>query len=168
MEKWDAYTREGNLANIELIRGQSIPEGLYHLVCEVLVRHEDGSYLCMKRSMSKPNYPGYMEATAGGSALEGEDKLRCIKRELEEETGIVCNDFEELCCYVDEEDQSIFYSFVCCVNCDKSSIKLQEGETEDYKWMSEAEFIDFVNSDEMIKGQKQRYSDYYKKLKYIL
>ena len=35
MEKWDAYTREGNLANKVLIRGEEIPNGLYHLACEV-------------------------------------------------------------------------------------------------------------------------------------
>ena len=96
MEKWDAYTRDGIRTEVELTRGEPIPEGLYHLVCEVLVRHVDGSYLCMKRSMSKPNYPGWYEATAGGSALKGEDKLQCIKRELEEETGIVSDEFQEI------------------------------------------------------------------------
>ena len=35
MEKWDAYTRNGNLANKVLIRGEEIPNGLYHLACEV-------------------------------------------------------------------------------------------------------------------------------------
>ncbi len=124
MERWDAYTKDGTLTDIVLIRGEAIPAGLYHLVCEVLVRHEDGSYLCMKRSMSKPNYPGYYEATAGGSALRGEDKVQCIKRELFEETGIVCNEFKEIGCYIYDEDHCVFYSYVCCVNCDKNSIKL--------------------------------------------
>lgn len=168
MEKWNAYTKDGLITNIELLRGEPIPNGLYHLVCEVLVRHEDGSYLCMKRSTSKPNYPGYMEATAGGSALKGEDKLQCINRELEEETGIVCNEFEEIGCYLDEEDQTIFYSFVCCVNCDKNSVRLQEGETEAYKWLTEREFIDFVNYGEMIAGQRKRYFSYLEKKKYVL
>ena len=96
MEKWDAYTRDGIRTEVELTRGEPIPEGLYHLVCEVLVRHVDGSYLCMKRSMLKPNYPGYYEATAGGSALKDEDKLQCVKRELEEETGYKAGKMEHL------------------------------------------------------------------------
>lgn len=156
-EKWDAYTRDGKLTDTVLVRGESIPEGLYHLVCEVLVRHKDGSFLCMKRSMSKSSYPGYYEATAGGAAIKGEDKIQCIKRELEEETGIICNDFTEIGCHIYDEDQCIFYSFVCCVDCDKNSIKLQEGETEGYKWLTKAEFIDFVTSDQMMKGKKNRY-----------
>nr|MBQ4318214.1 NUDIX hydrolase [Clostridia bacterium] len=72
MEKWNAYTENGALINQILLRDEPIPDGLYHLVCEVLVRHVDGSYLCMKRDPSKPIYPGYYEATAGGSALMGE------------------------------------------------------------------------------------------------
>lgn len=43
----------------------------------------------MRHDLSKPNYGGYYEATAGSSALKGEDKLACIKRELFEETGII-------------------------------------------------------------------------------
>ena len=120
MEKWDAYTREGNLANKVLIRWEEIPNGFYHLVCEVLVKYIDGSYLCMKRSMSKPNYPGYYETTAGGSALLGEDKNQCIKRELAEETGIICKEYEEIGYKIFDDDKCLFYSFVCVVDCDKN------------------------------------------------
>lgn len=168
MEKWDAYTKEGKRTGDVLIRSESIPAGLYHLVCEVLVRHEDGSYLCMKRANTKPNYPGYYEATAGGAALMGEDKIQCIQRELKEETGIVCNEFEEVGYYVSEEDQSICYSFVCCVDCDKGSVELQDGETEDYKWMTEEEFVWCQNSGEMIESQKKRYFGYFMTKGYII
>ena len=82
MELWDAYTRNGAKTGGVLVRGQRMWPGIYHLVCEVLVRHIDGSYLCMIRSRQKPNYPLYPECTAGGSALLGEDPLTCIRREL--------------------------------------------------------------------------------------
>lgn len=167
MEKWNAYTRDGKLTNEILVRDEPIPEGLYHLVCEVLVRHVDGSYLCMKRAMSKPMYPGYYEATAGGSALMGEDKYACIKRELKEETGIECDKFEEIACNVFEDNQCIFYNFVCNVDCDKDSVTLQEDETEGYKWLSVAEFINFVNSGDMIDRQKKRYWDYFVGMGYV-
>ena len=87
MELWDAYTRDGVKTGETLVRDEQIPKGRYHLVCEVLVRHVDGEYLCMIRSRQKPNYPLYPECTAGGSALKGEDVLACARRELLEETG---------------------------------------------------------------------------------
>ena len=77
------------------MRGQPIPSGVYHLVCDVIVRHTDGTYLLMQRDPRK--HHGLMwEATAGGSALSGETPLECAKRELREETGVVAHDLVEV------------------------------------------------------------------------
>jgi len=167
MEKWNAYTEDGALINRILVRDEPIPDGLYHLVCEVLVRHIDGSYLTMKRDPTKPVYPGYYEATAGGSALVGETKYMCIARELEEETGIVCREFTEVGIMISEANNAIFHSFVCTVDCPKDSVRVQDGETVDYRWMSEDEFIEFVNSDDMIPSQKNRLLEYFAEMNYL-
>lgn len=163
MELWDAYTRDGKRTGQTLVRGEPIPDGLYHLVCDVLVRHRDGSYLCMKRSSTKDIYPGYYEATAGGSALAGEDPLQCIRRELEEETGIVCEEFTKI--GYDISRDTLYHSFFCTVSCDKNSVCLQPGETEDYVWMTEPEFIRFI--DEMIPPRKKRLMPFLCQLGYI-
>lgn len=168
MEFWDGYNKDGTPTGTTLIRGERIPQGQYHLVCEVLVRHTDGDYLLMRRAATKPNYGGYWEATAGGSALKGEDKLTCVKRELLEETGISANDFTELGRFVFDDSQCIFHTFLCVTNCDKASVRLQDGETDAYKWVTELEFIAFVNSDEMIARQKKRYSKYFTEKGYIV
>ena len=140
--------KDGTLAGVDLVRGEEIPEGLYHIVCDVIVKHKDGDYLLMHRDSSKECYGGYYEATAGGSALKGEDKVSCAKRELLEETGISANDFTEIGQYTSHD--TIYYQFLCVTDCEKSSILLQEGETISYKWVSENDFISFVNSNEMI------------------
>lgn len=49
MEIWDGYFKDGTLADQDLIRGELIPKGLHHLVCDILVRHIDGDYLLMQR-----------------------------------------------------------------------------------------------------------------------
>ena len=165
MEICDEYLKDGTLANRDLVRGTSIPKGLYHLVSEILVRHTDGDYLLMKRDERKPNYGGYYEATAGGSALKGEDKLACAKRELLEETGISSDNFTEMGKYV--SDETIYYSFLCMTDCDKESISLQEGETMSYKWITEQEFIEFINSADMIDVQRERYFEFFDKMGYI-
>lgn len=167
MEVWDGYFRDGTPANIDLIRGTVLPDGLYHLVCEVLVQHKDGDYLLMRRDLSKPNYGGYYEATAGGSALKGEDKMACVKRELFEETGIIAESFKEIDHFVFDDDNCIFYTFLCVTDCDKTSITLQKGETMSYKWVNEIDFISFVNSEEMIETQKKRYLNYFNKKGYL-
>ena len=88
MELWDAY--DADFHRIEgktLIRGEPVPEGIFHLVCDVLVKHTDGTFLLMQRAPGK-HFGGMWEATAGGSALAGETPLECASRELREETGM--------------------------------------------------------------------------------
>ena len=97
MELWDAYDKNfQKIPGKTLVRGELIPQGLYHLVCDVIVRHADGVYLLMQRDPRKP-WGGMWEATAGGSALAGETPLECAARELREETGIVSTDLRHLC-----------------------------------------------------------------------
>ena len=146
MELWDAYN--SNYEKIEgmtLVRDEEIPQGVYHLVCEVLVRHVDGTYLLMKRAPTKPLYPNMWEATAGGSALQGETAEQGAMRELREETGIVADKLEFLektlaqtCWHV---------KFLCVTDCDKNSIKLQKGETCDYKWVTAEEALAMTDSE---------------------
>lgn len=164
MEIWDAYLVDGTHANRDLVRGDPIPDGLYHLVSEILVRHTDGDYLLMQRDFRKPNYGGYYEATAGGSALKGEDKLACAKRELLEETGIEAISLAQIGQFTSHD--TIYYNFLCITDCEKTSVRLQQGETVSFKWVNEQEFIDFVNSDAMIDVQLLRYLPYLKKMGY--
>ncbi len=82
MEIWDAYNEDREKNGRYLVRGERIPSGLYHLCVNVLVRHEDGDVLFMKRSSQKELYPNYFEFGAGGSVLAGEDSLSAALREL--------------------------------------------------------------------------------------
>ena len=121
----------------------------------------------MKRAASKPNFGGWYEATAGGSALLGEGPLDCVRRELLEETGIQWDSFTELKRMVFEDDHCIFHIYLCTVDWDKTAIRLQPGETEGYRWMDEDEFSAFVRSGQMIPTQKKRFHDYFVSCGYL-
>ena len=165
MEIWDAYDREGHRTGEKLVRGQPIPEGRYHLVCDILVRHRDGSYLCMRRDRNKEGFPGRLEATAGGSALEGEDEFACACRELKEETGLDAGRFTLI--GYSRNRNTLYRSFLCLVDCDKNAVLLQPGEMEACCWMPEEAFIRFVNSGEMIPTQRRRYDRWLRKMGYV-
>lgn len=134
-EIWDAYDRQFNrIENTKLIRGESIPDGIYHLVGEIIVRHKDGTFLLMQRDFNK-HLGGMWELTAGGSALEGETPLECAIRELKEETGIAAFDLKEIRRIVHEEHHSIYVEYLCLTDWNKEAIVLQPGETIAYKWV---------------------------------
>ena len=134
MELWDAYDKDGNLTGGTLVRGEPIPDGLYHLVCDVLVRHMDGTYLLMQRDPGKETWPGVFEGTAGGSALKGEAPLEAAKRELLEETGIARGSFTPL--FYDAGRQTLYHGFLCETDWPKDQITLQEGETVAFRWVT--------------------------------
>lgn len=127
---------------------------------EILVRHTDGVFLLMFRDPSKANFGGFYEATCGGSALKGENALICAEREMFEETGIKVEALEQIGVFVSPD--TIYYDYICEVSCDKNSVKLQTGETVGFKWVTKKDFLDFVNSDEMIPNQKIRYMPYFR------
>lgn len=154
MEIWDGYYADGTLAGIDLIRGEEVPEGLYHLVTLILVRHRDGDYLLMRRDPAKPDFGGWWEATAGGSALKGESSQECARRELREETGIEEGTFELIRRVV--EDGGIYDYYLCVTDWDKSAIRMQEGETVAFRWLSPEEFEAFIDSEEIIPVQRER------------
>ena len=165
VELWDAFYEDGTMAGKDLVRGESIPDGLYHKVSEVLIRHTDGDYLLMQRDFNKPSNPGKFEASAGGSVIKGESELECIKREILEETGIDTDDITPIGEY--RSKGTLWYSFLAVTDCKKDKITLQEGETVAYKWLNEQEFIEFVNSPEIIEGQKKRCLGYFQKMGYV-
>jgi 8-oxo-dGTP pyrophosphatase MutT (NUDIX family) len=154
VEIWDAYLEDGTLAGCDLIRGEAISPGLFHLVSEIIVRHKDGTYLLMQRDYNKPNYPGLYEASAGGSALKGEDAYSAAIRELKEETGIEAKELVQI--YHCNMEDAIYIGFLCETDCDKHAITLQKDETISYIWLEKDKFLRFVESDQYIEVHRKR------------
>ncbi len=133
-EIWDAYDRQFHkIEDVQLVRGQPIPEGLYHLVCDIVVKHKDGTYLLMQRDFRK-HLGGLWELTAGGAALAGETPMECALRELREETGIETDHLREIGRIPHEGHRALYVVYFCLTDWDKQAIMLQEGETVAWKW----------------------------------
>lgn len=158
MELWDAYDKSFNrIEGVTLTRGEKIDDGIFHLVCDVIVRHTDGDYLIMQRDGRK-HYGGMWEATAGGSAFIGESPLQCAVRELFEETGIHADTLTEIGRVVDKKCHSAYVEYIFVTDCDKNSVKLQEGETSDFRWVDTNTLLNMKN-DELITERMQLFLD---------
>ncbi len=141
IEIWDAYDEQFNkIENVRLVRGEIIPDSMYHLVCEIIVKHNDGTYLLMQRDFNK-HLGGMWELTAGGSALKDETPIECAIRELREETGIESDDLKEIRRIRHEGHRSLYVEYLCITDWDKNDIILQEGETIGYKWVDKTEIL---------------------------
>ena len=166
MEIWDLYDEQGRKTGEtwERSRAREIPEGRYHIVCDILIRHQDGDFLLTLRDSRKEVYPGCWEASAGGSALAGETPEEAARREMLEETGLIAERLELIGITRKPGSRSVIYAYLGTVSCDKSSVRLQEGETVDYQWMDSAAFLQRIQEEPVLQIQALRYRPYLDRL----
>lgn len=87
MELWDLYRQNRQPVGCTHIRGNKIPQGLYHLVVHIWIRNANGYYLISQRSPTRPTFPLMWECVCG-SVLQGETSLDAALREVKEELGV--------------------------------------------------------------------------------
>ena len=162
MEKWDLYDGQGNRTGEtwERSRAREIPEGKFHYVCDVLIRHQDGTFLLTLRDPEKDLYPGCLEASAGGSALAGETPEEAAGREMKEETGLEAEHLDLIGITRKPGSRSMVYAYLAVADCDKDAIRLQEGETAGYRWVETPEFFRLIREEPVLKIQYPRYKPY--------
>ena len=157
MEVWDACDRDGNVLGIDIVRGEKVPDELYHVVVDIVVRHIDGTYLLMQRDFSKPNFPGLWELGASGSILKGESPQAGAMRELREETGISSGELTQIDRCVGRN--SIYIIFLCVTGAAKNSVVLQPGETVAFQWLPKDRMLAFIKTAAFVGVVKERLSE---------
>ena len=162
MEIWDLYDDQGRKTGEtwERSRAWEIPEGMYHIVCDILIRHQDGTFLLTLRDPNKDIYPGCLEASAGGSALAGETAEEAARREMKEETGLDAENLELIGITWKRRSRSVIYAYLSVVNCEKDSVRLQQGETVGYQWVDVPSFLRMLREEPVLKIQYPRYKPY--------
>ena len=162
MEIWDLYDEKGNKTGEtwERSRAKEIPEGRYHIVCDILIRHRDEDFLLTLRDSRKEMYPGCWEASAGGSALAGETPEEGARREMQEETGLKAEKLELISITRKSDSRSVVYAFIAMVDAAKDSVMLQEGETVDYQWMKLSALRKMIRDEPVLAIQYPRYKPY--------
>ena len=162
MEIWDLYDEQGRKTGEtwERSRAKEIPEGRYHIVCDILIRHRDGEFLLTRRDPEKDVYPGCLEASAGGSALAGETPEEAARREMLEETGLAAENLKLISITRKPKTRSVIYAYLAVVDCAKDAVRLQEGETVGYQWTGLPAFLRLVREEPVLQIQYLRYKPY--------
>lgn len=86
VEYWELYDRDLNSLGEVIKRGDTVPNGKYHLICEIVTVDSKGRVLLTKRHPDK-HFPLLWECS-GGSVVCGETPIDGAVRELFEKTGI--------------------------------------------------------------------------------
>lgn len=141
-ELWDLYNQERQKTGILHKRGQSIPQGLYHLVVSVWIVNSRGEYLMSQRHPNKP-YPEYWECT-GGSVLTGESSIQGAVREVKEELGLTLDIATARLIYQTRRDASQDFYDVWLFHSDipTTALKLQFDEVITARWLKKEAIYD--------------------------
>lgn len=155
-ELWDAYDREGKPLGFDLVRGKPMPKGVYHLVAEVCAVTCGGRILVTQRHPAKSW--GLCWEITGGSVLKGETPLQGAVRELREETGISMPAARLRPFYTYEDgSHTIYHSYITIFDLAEQAIRLQEGETVDYRLLPVREFKRFILTGAFTDGIRSRF-----------
>jgi len=165
MELFDAVDREENKLGFDLIRGENIPDGVYHRIVEIFTINERMEILLTKRDFEKM-WGGLWEIT-GGAVIKGETPEEGALRELQEETGLQVKkeDLHRIALTCNKGDpHGIYHTYAVFVEMTKQHIRLQAGETIDYRFVSYEEFLKMVESDQYVPSLGGRFVLYRKRV----
>lgn len=164
-ERWDAYDEHLNKLEIDLIRGETIPAGMFYLAVSIWTVFNN-KILVTRRDYSKTFSPGLLEVT-GGAILKGEEPLQAAVRELREETGIKINEDELHYLHMHKYPYQFMHEYYHVLD-KEPEIKLLPGETIEYYWMDFNEIDQRMEKGEFAEAICERYQAHKENIKAII
>jgi len=150
MELWDIYNDKREKIGKDVMRGDELKPGEYHLVVHACIFNSNGEMLIQQRQPFKEGWSNMWDLTCGGSALKGETSQMAITRELFEELGIELdmeNVRPNLTINFDRGFNDI-YLINKDINLD--TLNLQYEEVQAAKWASREEIMSMIEKGEFI------------------
>ena len=144
MELLQLFDENKNMLNesIERDRKKEVPEGKYFMMILLFIENNN-KFLIQKTSVSrKSEY-----ATTGGHVTFGDDALKTVIKEAQEELGLEVKkeDLKEIETLKQKYGYMTIYYYN--KNVDINNLKLQEEEVESVNWMSIDEINDLIDKD---------------------
>ena len=158
-EVLELYDRMKRPLGKTIVRGEEIPEGSYHIVVNIMTVNSRGKILLTQRAPQKSS-PGCWETT-GGSKLCGETERDAAVRELFEETGIRQTADDMIFCGCRRVKKWILSYFLTFAEEPEGGIRLQEGETSAYRWVSPEQFLHIASGGAFNGAEAAVYVSYY-------
>ncbi len=171
MEILDIVNDNNELINKRETRKYIHDNFLWHRHVSCWIINEKGEILLQKRAAQKKKNPNKWSKT-GGHVVSGEEPKASLKREIEEELGVIINDQDIKLIGIykskDKKDRYFGYNFIVKVNYEINKFKLQKEEVSDVKYISINELLKIKkNNDNNYTFNKWKDKDFYQELEII-
>lgn len=154
MEFYDVVDKNRTFIGYKKERGSKLDENEYNIGVEIWF-FNNGKLLLSQRSLKK-SHPGEWEVP-GGCSQTGESSEDTLLREVYEEIGIKLkrNDYQLLGTQLYKKQFVDVYKSNLLI--DIRTIKLQDDEVLDVKFVTKQEFLKMVNNNEIVKSVVSRF-----------
>lgn len=158
MEILDLYDDSIKNLHKTINRGETPGIGENIMLSVAYIKNAKGEYLIQKTSQEK----GSKYSSTGGHVIHGETGLETIKRELEEELGIITTtkDIKYITTFKYPSKQCIFNVYMLNMDIDLSNIILQEDEVTEAKYFSVKEINNLINTGEFLESHAYIFNHY--------
>jgi len=153
MEMWDILDRNRTVTGRTIERGKTLSTGEYHLVVFAFIQNIEGEFLISKRTPNK-TFPNMWEIT-GGAAIQGDDSLSAILREVNEELGIQLepNHGKLIKSFRHDQDHPYFADiWHFKQNIELNQVVCQKEEVSEARFVTKQELIELIHAGVFIRN----------------
>ncbi len=157
MEILDLYDDSFQKLDETIERGTKTEAGKNIMLSVAFIKNQKGEYLIQKTSSAK----GSKYSSTGGHVKHGEDGLTTIKRELQEELGLLSDDIKYITTFKYPLKNCIFNVYLLEVkDLDLKSIKLQEEEVAEIMFLTPQEINNLIKEDKFLASHAYIFQNY--------
>ena len=154
MERMDLYDAQRRPLGRTAERGETLPEGAYHLMAHILVFHPDGRILIQRRQPFKKYWSGLWDITTGGGALAGEDTAQAAMREAREELGLAVDLTGKRPAFTINQGRTFDDYYLLEREVDLSALRLEPSEVAEVAWATAEEIVRLIREKRFVPLQE--------------
>lgn len=150
----DIVDENNNLTGIQKMKSEAHCDGLWHRTAHIWVYNSKAELLIQLRAKDKDVFPDVWDISVAGHVGAGEDVLASALREIKEEIGLTAKeeDLDLLSIkkvedtYKEIKNNEFYNIYLLKFDGDISSLKIQEEEVQEIKFISTNDLKEDLNS----------------------
>jgi len=152
----DILNDHGAISGKTCLKSEAHKNGFFHQSAHIWIFDKNKNVLIQKRAADKDTFPNLWDISVAGHISAGELPIDAAIREVEEEIGMkitknklqyIGTSTNKVLHKIDLIDYELHHIYVCCINFNIETLKIQQEEVAKIKMIALNKLISKVNTD---------------------